>query len=105
MTEAELLDTLRQAARMSGWLTYHALRSEASEPGFPDLVAVRDGRLLLWELKSDTGRLTSEQKQWLAELQHVTRLDVNIVRPDDLTEALNRLNRTAKQDLSARAAH
>ena len=101
MTEAELLDTLRQAARMSGWLTYHALRSEGSEPGLPDLIMVRDGRLLLWELKSATGRVSKEQQKWLDRLAVVDRIDVNIVRPDDLTEALDRLNRTDKRERQA----
>ena len=93
MRESDLLETIRQAAKMSGWLTYHALRSEGSEPGFPDLVAARGGRLLLWELKSADGRVSKEQAEWLRRLNEVERIDVNVVRPADLPEALRRLNR------------
>ena len=78
---------------MSGWLTYHALRSDGSEPGFPDLIMVRDGRLIVWELKSATGRVSNAQREWIDRLREVNRIDVNIVRPDDLDEALSRLNR------------
>ncbi len=80
---------------MSGWLTYHALRSEGSEPGLPDLIMLRDGRLLFWELKSADGRVSKEQAEWLRRLNEVERIDVNVVRPADLPEALRRLNRTS----------
>lgn len=68
MSEDELLAAVRKLARLRGWLTYHSLRSEGSEPGFPDLVMVRRGRLLMVEIKTTKGRLSDAQRGWLVEL-------------------------------------
>ena len=35
--------------------------------GVPDVIAARNGRLLLIELKSEMGKLTEDQKAWFAE--------------------------------------
>lgn len=53
----------RPAQTARGWRT-----PMQGQPGFPDLVLAASGRLLLVELKSDKGRLSTDQKQWIAEL-------------------------------------
>ena len=35
------------------------------DPGFPDLVLVRSGRVWLFELKSERGAVTNAQEKWL----------------------------------------
>ena len=85
MTEAELLDAVRQTARLSGFLTYHTSRSEGSEPGFPDLVMAneRTGALLFRELKTMNGRTSQAQRQWIAALRSAGA-DADVLRPDGL---------------------
>lgn len=39
------------------------------DPGFPDLVLARRGRVLFVELKTDRGRLTGQQQAWHEQLQ------------------------------------
>jgi hypothetical protein len=41
----------------------------ADGAGFPDLVLVREGRLIFAELKRQTGRTTTQQDIWLKALQ------------------------------------
>jgi hypothetical protein len=82
---AELVDVLDRF----GWLTYHTFDSRRSAPGFPDLIAVRDGRMLALECKSATGKLTTDQRAWLSALAGVPGVACYVVRPaDDLAELL-----------------
>ncbi len=83
MTEAALLQAVRDLAKLQGWSTYHTWRSDRSEPGFPDLVLMRPPQLLFRELKSERGRLKSEQRRWLDELAACGQ-DVGVWRPADL---------------------
>ena len=69
MTEAELLEAVRDLARYRKWLTYHTHRSDRSEPGFPDLVMARADRLIFAELKSETGKMSVPQRTWMTALR------------------------------------
>ena len=73
MTEEELFENVRDAAGKLRWRLYHTRDSRRSDFGFPDLVLVSRsrGRLLFVELKSDTGRLRSQQEGWLVDLETV----------------------------------
>jgi hypothetical protein len=57
-------------------------------PGFPDLLLVRDQTLIVVELKSDRGRETPEQKEWLTAFRRVVRVVVRTWRPKDLDEVV-----------------
>jgi hypothetical protein len=89
MTERQILETIRQACSLFGWLCYHTYDSRRSEPGFPDLIIVGYGAMLLLELKSARGYISKEQRAWLAELADVTQPPiVRLVRPKDLDDIL-----------------
>jgi len=83
MSEDELLATVRDMAETLGWHTYHTHDSRRSETGWPDLVMVRDRRLLIRELKSMRGRVTPAQDTWLTELA-LAGVDAGVWRPDQL---------------------
>jgi hypothetical protein len=87
MTEKEWQAQVVQLARLYGWRTYHTLRSQGSEAGFPDLVLVRPPRLIFAELKTDKGRLSPAQREWLADLEQVCEIShtvqVDVWRPAD----------------------
>lgn len=59
-----------------GWTYYHAPDNKPDKSGriqnivkgFPDMVLVKDGKLVFAELKTETGRVSPEQKEWLAKL-------------------------------------
>lgn len=61
--------------------------------GFPDYVMVRNGRLIFAEIKSEKGRVSPEQQEWIDVLNLLNRkrlrmnmmspVEVYLWRPDD----------------------
>jgi hypothetical protein len=51
------------------------------DKGWPDLVLAKPGRLIVAELKSDTGRLAADQAKWLTTLREAPRPEVFLWRP------------------------
>lgn len=82
MTERELQDAILELAKVRGWLAYHTHDSRKSQPGFPDLVLVRDGRLIFAELKSAKGQVSPAQRVWLQRLE-ATAAEVHLFKPED----------------------
>ncbi len=68
---------------MMGWLCFHSWISLRSAPGFPDLVCLRGGEMIVAELKSLTGKTTAAQEQWLFSFRAVPGATVKLWRPDD----------------------
>lgn len=63
VSEKQFQTHLIRYAKSRGWRVYHTFCSKRSEPGFPDLVLVRE-KVLFRELKSEKGRVTQHQRKW-----------------------------------------
>ena len=88
MTEDQLLSAVLDLAMRLRWHAYHVRNSRAGivqgETGFPDLVLLRDGRLVFAELKSEGGGVTGPQAGWLARLSDALGpANVFVWRPAD----------------------
>lgn len=83
MPERDLLGFVLAMARALGWVAYHTHDSRHSAAGFPDVIAVRDGAALAFELKRQREDPTPEQAAWLAELARVPGVIAGIWRPMD----------------------
>ena len=104
MNEAALKSTVINVARMKGWLIHHDLPAMnrrgrwathvEGDVGFPDLVLLSPhyGQLLFVELKSEKGRTTSSQDNWLGALT-LAGIESHVVRPADLEFITHRLTR------------
>lgn len=92
MTERELSEAVRELATMFGWRMYHTYDSRRSEPGFPDLILLRKGSMIVAELKTEKGKLSAAQEEWMDDFRWVLAeswggLDyVEVWRPSDLDE-------------------
>lgn len=88
ISEREWQAQVEEYARLRGWLTYHTRDSRGSTEGFPDLVMVRRGVIVVAELKTEKGQPSIEQYQWLYELAGVgfTFGGVYLWRPSDWPE-------------------
>jgi len=70
----------RPARTKHGWVT-----ALSGYPGFPDYFAVKEGVMLIFELKSDKGKVTEYQRLWHDELKKAGK-EVLIFRPGDIEE-------------------
>lgn len=82
LTEKEWASQVADLARQLGWKRYHTYRSSRSPAGYPDETLVRD-RVVFLELKTETGKLSSSQHEWLTAL-YKAHAEIYIARPHDL---------------------
>lgn len=101
-SESEFMRYVIDFLRLNGWRVSHTLRvvtgkghrtCVAGDHGFPDVVASLGGRIAFLELKSDSGRLSGDQVEWLNNLAKVSRepafwngkhdVPPHVVRADD----------------------
>lgn len=77
MSEADWTAWVIDAATLNGWMAHHARPAQTTRGwrtavqghvGVPDLLLARDGMIIAAELKSNSGQLRPEQKQWLHHL-------------------------------------
>jgi len=90
MTERQLQEAIIAAARALGYLCYHVYDSRRSVPGFPDLVLLRGSRAIVYELKTERGRVRPEQHDWLAAF-NAAGIPAKVIRPADLDAVLDEL--------------
>lgn len=87
ITEKEFTRQVETLLNLYHWHFYHVYEQKfyahRSANGFPDYVAVRDGRVLFIELKSENGLLTTDQITWLAELRQCPDIEVWLWRPSN----------------------
>jgi hypothetical protein len=81
ITESQWQQQVIDLARLYGWLVHHCRPAQhqsgkwatpiQGDPGFPDLVLARGGRVIFAELKTDAAHanLTIHQKAWAAAIQ------------------------------------
>jgi Holliday junction resolvase len=79
-TEIEFMRHVLSYAKKRGWLYFHTYISKRSTEGFPDIVCVRNGRMVIAELKREKGgRVTPAQREWLQQLRLVAQASCGAV--------------------------
>jgi len=102
MTEKVWQGQVMALARQLAWKSYHPYRSDKSQPGWPDIALVRD-RLILLELKTEKGKLSDAQKDWIRRLT-MANAEIYVARPrhlDELARVLQARNRSLVTDMEA----
>lgn len=87
VTEADLREQVRDLCKLFGWKIYFSWTSLHSPRGFPDLVLVNpeQKRVVYAELKSEKGKVTPQQQEWLDALKACGQ-EVYLWRPADIEE-------------------
>ncbi len=71
-SEKQLEGQVKDLAKIYHWLYYHTWRSIHSPAGFPDCVLVRGNRIIFAELKSEKGKVSTSQQEWLDALKETS---------------------------------
>lgn len=83
VSEAAFQALVVDLARWLGWECWHDNDSRRNDAGWPDLVLVRDERMIVAELKAERGRLRAEQAYWMRLLLRVKGVEYRLWRPRD----------------------
>ena len=98
MTEAELQEAVRRMCADLGLYHYHPHDSRRSQAGWPDSVIIGPAGIIFRELKTQAGKLSSEQRH-VGYLLTGAGLSWEVWRPADL------LDGTIGAQLAALAGH
>ena len=92
MNEAQLQSAVLELAQALRWLRAHFRPAmtvkgwrtpvEGDGAGFPDLILVRDGRLVVAELKGPAGKLSTPQELWLVAFSTVPGVECYVWKPE-----------------------
>lgn len=104
VSETDFQKTIIDAAHTFGWLVAHFRAARvmkhgvetwrtavsADGKGFPDLLMIKDKRLMVVETKSNTGRLSKEQGDWLRAFANC-KVEWHVWTPMDDFEEIARI--------------
>lgn len=84
VTERDLREQVRDLCKLFGWKLYFSWTSIHSPRGFPDLVLCNpeQKRVIFAELKSEKGKVSTYQQEWLDTLA-ACGAEVYLWRPGD----------------------
>lgn len=104
MSEDDLMDHVRTICRQLKLLAYHTYDSRKSPPGYPDWHIVGRNGAIFRECKTETGKTTAEQDEWLDALRGIGQ-DADVWRPSDLISGRiqRELAALARRNLERRA--
>lgn len=83
-TEACFQAMVIKIAEEAGWKVYHTTDSRKSRPGWPDLVLCRGTQAIFWECKTEKGKMSDAQMEWIQALQNIKTVEASMIRPSDL---------------------
>ncbi len=91
ITEKAFMQQVIDLAHLHHWKVYHPFDSRRSCPGFPDLVLCHPTRgFLMAELKTERGRLSPAQMEWMMALANAG-IECHMWRPGDFDAIVQRL--------------
>jgi hypothetical protein len=96
MAERDFTRQIRELAQIFGWRRYHTWLAAHSTAGYPDECLVKPPRLVFAELKSDAGKATPAQQEWLDDLAQCTTIETFVWRPSMIDQIAQLLAEPAR---------
>ncbi len=69
VTETDIRRQIQDYLRIRGWFVFYILQGLGAYKGIPDLIAVKNGRVLFIELKTKTGRQSDHQRKFQSDIE------------------------------------
>ena len=69
LLEKEIRAQVKEYLTMMGWFVFYILQGTGSYKGIPDLIAVKDGRVVFIELKTRKGKQSAHQVKFQADVE------------------------------------
>lgn len=91
ITEKEFRQQVIDLAKLLGYRVYFTWTSIHSPRGMLDLILchANSRRLIFAELKSETGKVSSYQQDWIDDLSCIPGVEVYVWRPGDIENIVN----------------
>jgi len=98
LSERDFLSQVIDLAKLFRWKIHHTRPAWSNkgwrtpiqgDTGFPDLVLVRSPKCIIAELKSEKGKLSPNQEQWLRELSECPGICVCVWKPSQFDEIVD----------------
>lgn len=86
LTEKQFEAQIKEIAKLFDWRYYHTWRSIHSPAGYPDVCMVRLSRIIYAELKSEKGKVSQKQQEWLDDLLATGKVEVYLWKPSQFEE-------------------
>ena len=93
ISEASFTAQVIEQARWRGWLCHHCRPAQdrsgrwktpiQGDPGFPDVLCLRQDRVVLAELKAMRGKVTPAQEEWLKQANRAV-VESYLWKPSDI---------------------
>lgn len=94
VTEREFQSQILELLQYNRWACYHTHDSRRSEAGYPDVTALhaRTGDKFVAELKTEKGKATPAQLEWLARFE-ACGIDSYLWRPSAIDAIIQRVRK------------
>lgn len=94
VSEKDWQQQVRDLLRLNHWHAYHTHDSRRSDAGFPDVFALHPGSgdRFVAELKTEKGKATPAQLEWLAWFE-TCGIDAYLWRPSDVDRVIERVSK------------
>lgn len=86
LTEKQFEAQIKEIAKLFDWRYYHTWRSIHSPAGYPDVCMVRLSKIIYAELKSEKGKVSQKQQEWLDDLLATGKVEVYLWKPSQFEE-------------------
>ncbi|MFW5887701.1 MAG: VRR-NUC domain-containing protein [Bacteriovoracia bacterium] len=70
ITENDVKRVVKDYLSVKGWYHFYILQGMGAFKGIPDIIAIKNGRVLFLEIKKPTGKQSEHQKEFQKNIEH-----------------------------------